>query len=572
MAIRVGATQRRVGLAALPGYRQNVRDTTGEALGEVGQGIARLGQGAAAVARKIVEEQDNAAIQLATAELSASKRAMLDGERDDSTGELRHGLAQQQGQDALKNSKGFSDNWRTEVDRVRGKLTPRQQEKAFGIFHRETEDFEDSVNRHVARQTEELRKQGYAAALQSAKSDVIAAAARGEHDKVQSAIMKGLAHIGEQARVEGWEKGFGAQQVRTFETEAHLGVLEQLIGKGDNAGAREYLATARRYMDGEMLAKSKIEKILDAGLKNDSARALADEAWEAAKGDPLEAQQRLRDKGITDTDVFDEAMQRVTQRGSAEAAARRQADAEPLGALEQIVLSGGAFTKTHPKFVNLSEQGKADALRMLKAERNRRNESGAAARREQLERDRYALALFDGLDLVGDAGSDKQSIDIEALARSTNASPTALEGIRARQKAAQTKVAKDGGVSAQEYGRQVDAAIQEAGVHAASNKAKKLRQLLNAKHAAYEDPKHPGAPPPPEMVKKWIVEGMAYDDGGWLGRGSYAIEREGEKPKAEAPTPQAKTREDGAVLVTNGKRTAWLKPGATMPEGWSRAQ
>jgi hypothetical protein len=197
------------------------------------------------------------------------------------------------------------------------------------------------------------------------------------------------------------------------------------------------------------------------------------------------------------------------------------------------LLQAGDFSAASDDFQQLSDEGKADALRMRHAERRARRSSNAEARRAQAETDRYLLAYFDGLDLVGEGGADKVTIPVDS-GPFLDGSRTLREQVRARQKAAQTSIAKDRGVSAQEFSAQIEERLSASGLSA--DKQKAIKKHVNGAYARYAgDQKNAGIPPPPELVSTWISDWFTVIDRPWYKGGDILRVQQEAKAGAEAP-------------------------------------
>jgi hypothetical protein len=393
-------------------------------------------------------------------------------------------------------------------------------------------------------------------------------------DLVDEEVGKGYGAIDRRAAILGMDDEAAEQHRRQFATQVHLGVITHLLESGQTAEAFGHLTAVRGELDAVGLAKSGVEKQIAAAGKRDEARDIADKVWGMADGDPKRAAELVRARGIKDTALLDDVMERVRGYAGQAAQFRREADSPRLGRLEQKLLQpGGRFSENDEDFVQLSDEGKADALRLRKAEMNRRRESGASARREQMERDRYFAALFDGLDMVGEQGQDKVSVNVDDLARQYNASPTAMELVRGKQKGAQTNVAKDQGVAAGEFRALLDDHLRDAGV-VDKKQTDAIRKFANSRYARWsQEPKNAGIPPPPSVVDEWMTQWFL--KGTVKGSGVFGYfqdellgvqaemdgkELEGVAPAAPAPKDARPRRTDpktGETRVWNG--SAWVK-------------
>ena len=605
MAIRVGATQRSVGLAALPGYRQNVRDTTGEALEGVGQGIDRLGQGLGSAARKIQDErakaareQDNARVQGAIAELIATKQSLIE--------DPENGLVARKGEAALAESDSIKSFYEAKARDLRTKLSSDEQRAAFdGVWGEEKTSFSSVVDRHVFRESEQLKKDTHAALLSGYGSEAEREARSGDLGDSNLAVMRGLGAIEATDRAEGRSRDITKQRQREFETAARLAATEAILKTGridpqtGEPEAATYLRSWRSRLDAGMVEKSGIDKMLAGAKLGADADKAAGEAW-VKGGDPARALEHLR-ATIKDPQLLEEATERVQKRGAAEATARRQSDAEPLGMLEQQLYGPGAtFSTTDPRsaFHLLSEEGKGSALRMREARRRSLKSASNEDKAAQNSINRGALADFKALDLYGEEGDDQATVDITA--RYAAADKPTRDAMVAIQKVRRVAAREGRGVNDQEFRRKALAQAEGIDIDgAAGGKAKngsKAQSYLNyvqdQADAWFADPKNAGHKSLPSDVAQQIIDdALIYGEGKNTGLfdddNRYAFEaamrgeefipfpaKEQPKRSAAPPAapaavkPPAPARPDGSRRVTNGKRTAWLPPGQAMPEGW----
>lgn len=589
MPIQVPIYEKQVNSAALPGYRQNINDPTPEALAKVGQGVARVGEGMAEVDRvnrKSKEEQDQAAAMEGYQKLATTKQALL----DDPT----YGFLAQKGKDAGANYQGFVDNFKKEADDIAKGLANDEQRKAFGsIAFRENLGFVDSIDRHVADQADAVRKQAFSGAVTAAQGDAVGASARGDYHQIEPAIETVNHAVEAMAQQEGWDKTYAAAQKRTLSTQARLGVLDAMVDAGRVSDAKEYLSTVKPELDGELLAKSNIEKRIANFSTKDAARAMADEEWRKSGGDPVKSLDGLRARNLTDTTLFDETEQRLHQRAQAEAQSRRLADTPRIARLDAQILqsASGRFSRTSDDWLYMNDEGKDDVLRMEKAEMRARREAGSKERSLQSQLDKEAEADFRARDLIGNAGADQASVDIAS--EYPDASSRQRNLLVERQKNVQRQREKGNGVPMADFERQakeVAAKVKMPGIDGdtikkGSKASDFMRYMKDAYVAWVQDPKNEGKKAPPaEVVRKMIGDAALYGERaaseGFLQPNMYQFEAQQQNvpftpfdqppPPPQPASPPASAPAGKAVLVgPGGKKT--MAPDGPQLDTWLAA-
>lgn len=251
--IEVPVYKSRVDRAGVPGYQQNSRDTASEALGGVGDALQNTAVAAGRIAKKVADEQNQAALMEARAKLIDTKLSLLD-DKD-------NGLVAQRGKNALQNSQSYIDNFDHAAEEISAGLGNGEQRAAFrASFANERLSFRSTVDTHVARESDALAKQGFESTLDSSNSDAMAHASRGEFDKVPYAIAMGQAAINLRAEHEGWTAADVEQKKKAFATTTHIGIMDSLVDNDRPSEAEAYLNKHRGEMDMALLAKSNMEK------------------------------------------------------------------------------------------------------------------------------------------------------------------------------------------------------------------------------------------------------------------------------------------------------------------------
>lgn len=397
MAFTIPVYEERVGDTSAPGYRQSNSDPRPQALAQVGAAVQGAGEtvqrwqsASAEIHRRELDEQNRAAVLKGYGELAEIKRQLLE--------DPQNGFLTQRGQNALTQSSGVPSYFQARTKQIRERLANDQQRFLFDkIAVEEGLSLRSVVDKHTATQSEVIKQEAAEGAIASARNDAALLAATGTYDQITKPVAATEAAVQALAQSQGWDAEFTRAQKAKAVTDLHVRVMNAMIDQGKVADADEYLHVVRDQLDVDTLAQSKIEKVLAAATMARTAQTLEQEAWAAAEGDPARAADYLREKGIEDTDLLDEAMQRVQQRGAAVNAARRQADSPRLGRIEQQILATGRFSRVSEDWVRLSDEGKADAMRMERAEQRSRRAEGSRARNEQRELDLLADSYFRNL-------------------------------------------------------------------------------------------------------------------------------------------------------------------------------
>lgn len=394
--------------AGIPGFRQRPNDEVASALAGVGEGVARftseLDKQLKEEAHRTRKEQDTAAVQGAYKQLIDNKMALLN--------DPEHGFLSRRGKDAIADSEGFLENWKKQADDIKKTLQPEQAAAFDHQFTQEDEAFRGTVLRHVGQQADDLRKENYQAALQAAKSDASGYASRGETTKIKRPLVLALTAVDLEADAQGWSPAVREAQKKLVATDMHISALDTMVEQGRSSEAKKYLEENRGQMDQAVLAKSNIEKVVTAATVRDTSRSLADSVWGEAGGNVAKAEDLLRAKGVEGTDLFDDVMKRVQQRGSEVIAAHRQEDQPRLGRIELRILKGEFNPKTDVDFAKLYDENKGDAYRMWKAEERSQRASNHQERQLQNDIDRQAESDFKAL--AADKPEDAVQVDVGA--------------------------------------------------------------------------------------------------------------------------------------------------------------
>ncbi len=475
-------------LAPPSGRRQQLRDEVAIAKEGVAQGVGRAGAGVGGalddVGQKMMAEQHDAAIKEAYSSLGAV------GDN------LQSGLLNKKGKAALDDRDNVLRLWDERATQVKKDIPPPARRAYEALVLQERAKFARAVDSYVGQENRAYIAQVHEAAVDTARNQALGAAARSDPAALMQAI--GTAH-------QVINAGHDPDEVKALKkaaatTEGHLAMVESVMLGGNTTLARQYLDAHRSLLDEGLVAKSGIDKRLTAATVRDRGRALSDEVWAAADGDPLKAAELLRAKNISETELFDEASKRIQERATQADALRREADDPRLGRLEQqmrMPSKYGEFSTQSDDYVRLSDEGKATILRWRDAERRE-------ARREQAEIDANAAAHFGARPLYGQTGADQVSVDIKR--EYADASARQRDKLTAQQQ----EIAKLGerSVTIEEINRRATA--EAKALRLKGRKAAELQLYIQDQVREWAaDPKNQGRKnPPPDEVDRWFRQGL----------------------------------------------------------------
>lgn len=413
MAIRVPIYQRRVSQGALPTVRERGTDVASRAtaqsarsLADVGRGVTQAGAGIASAVRDIgaayegvkVRAED-AALNEAYADLAAAKQHWLE--------DPEQGLASVRGKDAIERRREFTQSFAEAAKRIRdgdgdegqGLPSERVKEAFDRMLQRESLQFESSVDRYVARETEEVEQQALDAALSASRSEAIGATRRNEMGAAEDAIGKGLGALQSRAEALGWEPEFLGKQAREFETAARLGVLESMLDSGRSRDAAEYLAASRVYMDEATIQRSNIDAKIQAATVTNDAKTLADQLFVAAGNDAMHALEALQEipAAQDNPSLRYETRQNILRLGQQKRQAESLHDEPLIDHLELGMREGRGAGFNTQEYKDLTEGGKAKYRRMAVANARASRAASSQARSYQREIDRDADAEYRGM-------------------------------------------------------------------------------------------------------------------------------------------------------------------------------
>jgi hypothetical protein len=537
MPITLPVRQRQVGQEALPGYRQSGGDLVDRAVEGLGRDVAQTAHTLQGVSERTQREQDAARVQAAYGEITRAKVELLT--------DPKNGFLAKQGQQALADSDMAMNYFEELGKKTRAGLANDRQRSAFDSIWRQASDsYTSTINGHVAKQSEELAGQAYEGALGAAQSDYIAAATRGDTPGMDHAFGNGLGVVDKRAGVAGWAAEYAAEQRRTFETQARLGALDAMIEGRRGAEAQRFYQEHVGSMDATMVAKSGVQARIEASVARDRSRMLADQAWQETGGDPVKAGEWLRGQNIDDTQVLDEATQRVEHRASALEGAVREKDRQVLGKLRELLYTRSPeATMTNDLVRDLSPDARGDWAQMIEAERLRKTA-------EQRQRDDGAFQDFLARDIYGTDGEDQASVDI------SRAYPGTTEKNRDRMTRHQKDVQARAGVSGTAFSARVRKTANDLRYN--PKVAKAFVSYMNDAFMQW-GVDHPGDKTPSrEDVDRMVADAIA--EGTYERFGPNPHIRRWELPAGKEfipDTPQAAAAPQAGPAVPSNHRRVW---------------
>jgi F0F1-type ATP synthase membrane subunit b/b' len=566
--------RQRVQRSGLPQQTQQLRGDAEAALAQVGQGVADLGRGANDLREQLRKEQDESALMGADGQLANDTRALTYGDgqqaRDAAGNMIPSGaLMDQLGIDAIRNQDTYIQSFDAAGQRIMEGLSTDSQRAAFSrLLQARRQDFLDTVTLHVAKQSDVLYKQNLKVTLDAARSDAVGFAQRGELAKIQKPLAKALAAVEMDGARDGLEPPAIERARRVQATEIHLSVLDAMIERGFTPDARRYLEANRGQMDEAMLADSPVSAKLGAATRLEEMSNLEEHAMKHGK-DAAGALAWLDQRNATlvkhgepeiAIDILDGARDRIHQREARRVQMEHEADRQHLGSLEQELLTTGTFRyKNNPKspFWNLSRAGRGDALRMLEAQKARQRSD-----RTQASNDKLFRAYYGSLELAGNDPTKEYavSVNVQDLARRFNASTTEMYNVLGSQVEDKKKVAKDGGVSADDFRANLEVWLADENSGLSDEDIPKARQLMWQRFRNY-NPDKPGYPVPQEVLDAWKIEFFRTIPTAWYLPDSTGAELmveqggTGEVPAGVSTTVEAPLGGQVVLVAPNGDET-----------------
>lgn len=166
---------------------------------------------------------------------------------------------------------------------------------------------ERTVQLHVARERIRFDDERTEAALTTATNEALANIDQPE--RIALSLARQQAIVRDHAARTGKPAEWVEQKLRQAQTALHSGVIEQLLARGDDIAASEYLTAHREAIDGSALAK--LDRAVEAGSLAGESRRRADEIL-AEHMDNMGAALTAADK-IKDAKVADATKARIRQ-------------------------------------------------------------------------------------------------------------------------------------------------------------------------------------------------------------------------------------------------------------------
>lgn len=505
---RVPVYERREEVA--PVARPNVSATpNADALGApVAQGVARLVQSTATVASELaVKEQDK--IDKARTFDAYQKIGLW---RQSRLYDTKTGYLNKRGQDALGDpstgkplASGLLEDYEKFSAELERSASNENQREAFRRLRaQERESIAKELLGHERRQSDAVAEEKYKAGQDTAVSN----AANGYFDPVSGGLNKealgnartiGEAAVLIRAKEMGWPPEQTEAEVRQFRSRFHLAVLDRMTDNDHSGMAAEYLETNGHEIDGEIRAKSNIDKIVAAAGLKQRALAEADRIYALSPLD-LDAMVKEANK-IQDADLRDEVTQRVARQYSMDEKARDDVEKQSLGRVFQgIFNSGGYLDRTSKDFQSLRDDAKARAMDKADSLVRQSRANDAEARRIQQEYDRRALAYFETLDDKSKAASTFSENDHKVY---DGISEVARYMLEARKNRAVKDIEHKQIANKADF----DAMVTSAASGLSKLQKEKLRAYMTDWRIRWYD-EHEQKPPTREEVKKGVAEAV----------------------------------------------------------------
>lgn len=437
---------------------------------------------------------------------------------------------------------------------IEGKAANENQRAAFVQMRaHERESISKELIGHERRQSDAVALQKFEAGQDTAVSN----AANGYFDPTSNGLnnenLSMARAIGEsgvltRAKELGWPPEQTEAELRKFRTRFHMAVLDRMTDNEHASLAATYLDDNGHEIDGEIRAKSNIDKVIAAAGLKQRAQGEADRIAELSTTDfgkwVAEANK------IQDVNLRDEVMQRLTQRYGLEEKARDEVEKQALGRVFQGILNTRYLDRTSKDFQSLRDDAKARAIDKLDSLTRQQRSDDAEARRQQQEYDRRALAYFETLDDKTKAGSTFTEQDHQVY---DGISDVARYQLEARKNRAVKDIEQKQVANKADF----DGLVQTATANLGKKEKEAVKNFMTDWRIRWYD-EHDQKPPTrdevrdiglTEAVKTYIIPGLIWDSE----KKAYQLSKEDrEKYKAKdapaAPTrvPAPKDLEDGA--------------------------
>jgi hypothetical protein len=435
--------------APLPGAGLNVNVTPEDVVGNLPAGVTAAAAAGAAVARKEKEEQDTARLQDTYSKLGQMRL------------EIQSTIAQQKGQDALR----------------------QNLEEQAGIL------YDQGAAPIVAELPEDLQKR-FAGHVATERRTLLAAAL--EHTNTESQAVKDDSRRA--AVATALKKAENATDPYAFEQAKAEGIMALDAG----GGAHEHDKVA--FLDS-------VEKLALGG----QSRAMAVKLEAKYSSDPLGLKAAITEaEAIPNVKLADATVERLKKRQADLISAQGEFDKDALGRIVTRLenAKGNVSWATDPDYSKMSghakgmaDEKKVSILLRQKAQDSEDRRARADARREQDDRNKIALDLFDSLSTEEKATVDLrtgrlpngQPIDMRAAVAISGVDERGEAAIRAKQRGFKDVWDKGDAVAYEEFTKTIAAKTVQLDDQ---NRAKAIQKGMDDWYFAYRmDPKNHGRMP-----------------------------------------------------------------------------
>lgn len=324
--------ERQVGTAALPGVRATAAETAlsqgagveqaradkylafGHAIGETARHIGT------SVYREVVDAERKAANQTALLEANNRLSEWTNKRLYDPEG----GAFNVKGKAAMPLPEQLRDEYDQLASQIEAGLGNDEQRAAFANLRSQSwQSIDLQVRRHVAGEIQQFR----AGELKATVGNSVNAAIRSANDPglVAAELQKAVSAIRTTAPALGQGPEEIEASVRAVQTQAHVGVISQLLAEEKADQASAYFEAVQGQIDGEQL--DNVKKALEEGSLRKQAQGKADEILTA--GGTL-TEQREKAKQIDNPALRDQVMQRLEHEANVRDRERRETEEKEM--------------------------------------------------------------------------------------------------------------------------------------------------------------------------------------------------------------------------------------------------
>lgn len=469
MAIKVPVYQQRQQLGALPGVRTQFRDAEGQAFAKLGEAVGGAIQTGAKLGTQIIDKNDRAVLR--DMMVKAKRKAQ----------ERQQAFSQLKGVNAIEASAKEMEHFNKDLDDLTEGVSDNQR-NAFNIEREKLALIHNGqVSRHTAQQATAHRREAFAADKDLDDQNARMYGAQGNDKLLASGLADRKEAIRQMAEDEGWDKRITEQRLKQDTTSFHSSAIAGILENEDNPArarmARDYLGTHRKEID--PTTANKLQEIIEGTTLKGKARDIADKLFGSHKvGEWGFDTRSARDALINDPAVQKSPELRELAEGMLDAtvrrfeADRRANDAPHMAQVElEIFRDRKRPRKGNPAYDQLSKDGKANAIRMWRAE----SQKGSDRRHR---RDREALYDFQ-------ARATRDPKWAEGLDISQEYPYATREG-RARIDKTRASMVSKAGFNGAELGRIIDGWISE-GPKLKTKDQKKFKQRMLAELIEFKE-------------------------------------------------------------------------------------